>query len=141
MDYKAFKSLVDADVRDETSEQQRVWLRNPENVERWAKFLRAIIRDVNGHNEKGMAGVRALPPGPRRDAAEMEFESKNLSRLNYIGHVQEKLNEAEDLLGETFGGAVSDAIEAIEDGRVKDARATLTALEKRLYPHLETVDV
>ena len=136
MDYKAFKNLVDADVRDKTGDTERKWLRSPENVEQWATVLRAIIREVNGHNEKGLSGVKSIGDGPARRAAELEYESKRLSRLNFIGHVQEKLNEAEYLLGETFGETVSDAIEAIEEGRPSEARSALMALEKRLYPHL-----
>lgn len=104
---EAFARLVAEDVKNRVTDEQKKYLRLPENVERWQRNLVALLENLasqltelnereQGETERykqlGDDGVRLLA----ESQADIDQRRKRISRFRY--HVENRLDEATRLI-------------------------------------------
>ena len=132
----AFARLVAEEVKNKVSEQQREYLRLPDNWGRWQRALLALIENLNSqideisdseknaterYSNLGEDGLRLIT----ESMAEYEIRKKKISRFKF--HVEARLDEVTRMI--SMG---TDAV----DERLK----TVDLLRRAIERHREMID-
>lgn len=149
---EAFARLVAEDVKNRVTDEQRKYLRLPENMERWQRNLVALLENLAGQltelNDKeqvetsryqqlGDDGIRLLA----EIQADLDQRRKRISRFRH--HVENRLDEATRLIAvsdsDDGGGATAFFQRAIAKHRdlIQEADLDPTPIDKALWAALE----
>lgn len=104
-DAELFREIVERDITNRGTQREREYLRQPENLARWAKMLSRIKREVCDHTGRDRAALKALAPelnthpAPEYLSAKRKVDEIAAKRINFIRHIEIRLGEVSDLLG------------------------------------------
>lgn len=149
---EAFARLVAEDVKNRVTDEQRKYLRLPENVERWQRNLVALLENLS--DQFGQLAEREKDEGDRyRDLgeegigllaemqADVDQRRKRIARFRF--HVENRLDEATRIIAAAEGGADADMLRfvqrAIEKHRelTEEAELDPTPIDKALWSSLQ----
>lgn len=149
---EAFARLVAEDVKNRVTDEQKKYLRLPENVDRWQRNLVALLDNLSGqladlnireateterYEKLGDDGITLLAEAQ----ADIDQRRKRISRFRY--HVENRLDEATRLIAvsETSVGAEMATFmrKAIEKHRtlMREADLDATAIDHALWAALD----
>lgn len=149
---EAFARLVAEDVKNRVTDEQKKYLRLPENVERWQRNLVALLENLAGQltelNEReqgeterykqlGDDGIRLLA----ESQADIDQRRKRISRFRY--HVENRLDEATRLIAVAEIGVEGEMAaflqKSIERHRelINEADLDPTPIDRALWAALE----
>lgn len=149
---EAFARLVAEDVKNRVTDEQKKYLRLPENIDRWQRNLVALLDNLGGqlddlnkretveterYEQLGDDGITLLA----ESQADIDQRRKRISRFRY--HVENRLDEATRLIataGTDLGGEMTAFFQkAINQHRTLIGEADLdpTPIDRALWATLD----
>lgn len=94
-----FAEFVRQEVKGRVPARAASYLRSPEVAGRWLSVLRRMAREVEGQLERRAREAGRSPSGrPSRYTSDADYARWRDSAEGYLGHVEGRIREAEDLL-------------------------------------------
>jgi hypothetical protein len=99
-----FRALVERDLRNTTTDNERALLRHPDTVVRWLRMLKAIQREVESHIGRNVAALRAMAPAPGDQpsreyiVAKRTHDAGHAKRINFVRHLKTHMDEAVQII-------------------------------------------